>query len=62
VPGAGHTGAFRTKPEAYINAVAGFFKTHLGRPKNHLPALPADDSAARVIIPRTTQLPENSNN
>lgn len=29
VPGAGHTGAFRTQPEAYIDKVATFFEKHL---------------------------------
>ena len=32
VPGAGHTGAFRTQPEAYIDRVAKFFEKHLGAP------------------------------
>lgn len=29
VPGAGHTGAFRTQPKAYIDKVASFFEAHL---------------------------------
>ena len=32
VPDAGHTQAFRTQPRAYINLVAGFFKSKLVRP------------------------------
>ena len=32
VPGAGHTGAFRTQPETYIEKVATFFEKHLGAP------------------------------
>ena len=32
VPGAGHTGAFKTQPETYIEKVATFFEKHLGAP------------------------------
>ena len=32
VPGAGHTGAFRTQPEIYIDKVATFFERHLSAP------------------------------
>lgn len=34
VPGADHTGAFRTQPETYIDKVAKFFEKHLGTPNN----------------------------
>ncbi len=33
VAGAGHTGAFRAQPEAYIDRVADFFEKHLGPPQ-----------------------------
>ena len=32
VPGAGHTGAFKTQPETYIEKVATFFEKHLSAP------------------------------
>ncbi|MCH7971598.1 MAG: alpha/beta fold hydrolase [Chloroflexi bacterium] len=33
VPGAGHTGAFRTQPKTYIDKVARFFEKHLSAPR-----------------------------
>ncbi|MCZ6539575.1 MAG: alpha/beta fold hydrolase [Chloroflexi bacterium] len=33
VPGAGHTSAFRTQPETYIDKVAAFFEKHLSAPR-----------------------------
>lgn len=33
VPGAGHTGAFRTQPKTYIAKVARFFEKHLSAPR-----------------------------
>ncbi len=33
VPGAGHTGAFRTQPEIYTEKVARFFEKHLNAPR-----------------------------
>ena len=33
VPGAGHTGAFRTQPKTYIDKVASFFEKHLSAPR-----------------------------
>lgn len=45
VPGAGHTGAFRTEPAAYINKLVKFYETNLGAPhKSH--SLPAHSSDA----------------
>jgi hypothetical protein len=36
VPGAGHTGAFRTQPDAYIKRLVKFYEAHLGAPhKSH---------------------------
>ncbi len=32
VPGAGHTGAFRTEPKAYIEKLVKFYEAHLGAP------------------------------
>ena len=34
VPDAGHTGAFRTQPKAYIEKIVKFFELHLGAPRN----------------------------
>ena len=34
VPGAGHTGAFRTEPKAYIEKLVKFYEAHLGAPHN----------------------------
>lgn len=34
VPDAGHTGAFRTQPNAYIEKIVKFFEAHLGAPRN----------------------------
>ena len=33
VPGAGHTGAFKSQPQVYIERVAGFFEKHLSPPQ-----------------------------
>jgi dipeptidyl aminopeptidase/acylaminoacyl peptidase len=33
VPGAGHTGAFRTDPDAYIKRLIKFYEAHLGAPR-----------------------------
>jgi len=45
VPGAGHTGAFRTEPVAYINKLVKFYEANLGAPhKSH--SLPAQSSDA----------------
>jgi uncharacterized protein len=34
VPGAGHTGAFRTDPKTYIEKLVKFYEAHLGAPHN----------------------------
>ena len=34
VPDAGHTGAFRTQPNTYIQKIVKFFEAHLGTPRN----------------------------
>ncbi len=46
VPGAGHTGSFRTQPQTYIQKLVKFYEAHLGAPhSSHLSSIaPADDS------------------
>ena len=37
VPGAGHTGSFRTQPKVYIEKLVKFYEAHLGAPhSSHL--------------------------
>jgi len=39
VEGAGHTGAFRTEPQVYIEKLVKFYEAHLGAPhESHLPS------------------------
>jgi dipeptidyl aminopeptidase/acylaminoacyl peptidase len=40
VEGAGHTGAFRTEPKAYIEKLVKFYEAHLGAPhESHIPSV-----------------------
>ncbi|MDA1279115.1 MAG: alpha/beta fold hydrolase [Chloroflexi bacterium] len=62
VPGAGHTGSFRTQPTRYIDTVARFFDNHLGKPgiqrgEGHRTGASPNGAGVKPI-----QLPENSNN
>jgi len=42
VPGAGHTGSFRTQPKAYVEKLVKFYEAHLGAPRiSHLSINPA---------------------
>jgi len=49
VPGAGHTGSFRTQPKQYIERLVKFYEAHLGAPhSSHLsPAETPDGSEAK---------------
>ncbi|MDP7262315.1 MAG: alpha/beta fold hydrolase [Dehalococcoidia bacterium] len=47
VPGAGHTGSFRTQPKAYIEKLVKFFEAHLGAPQlSHLQQPDAPESTS----------------
>jgi hypothetical protein len=41
VPGAGHTGSFRTQPKLYIEKLVKFYEAHLGAPHNSHLSLPS---------------------
>jgi hypothetical protein len=47
VPGAGHTGAFRTDPNTYIEKLVNFYGAHLGAPhKSHIQQSEGSDTLA----------------
>gem|GEM_PF-2301723 len=60
VPGAGHTGAFRTQPDAYVEKLIKFYEAHQGAPHNsHASDSENQEAADDIRPPDNPQIYEN---